>query len=60
MILDISEICFDGTFFTVLVQFHQLWTIFIVTDQHVLPAIVLRSKMVFRSEVASGIPRQGG
>ena len=39
IMLDISEICFDGTFFTVPVQFYQLWTIFIVIDQHVLPAI---------------------
>ena len=39
IMLDIFEICFDGTFFTLPVQFYQLWTIFIVIDQHVLPAI---------------------
>ena len=39
IMVDISEICFDGTFFTVPVQFYQLWTIFIVIGQHVLPAI---------------------
>ena len=38
-LMKLPEICFDGTFFTVLVQFYQLWTIFIVIDQHVLPAI---------------------
>ena len=39
IMLDISEICFDCTFFTVPVQFYQLWTIFIVIDLHVIPAI---------------------
>ena len=39
MLVDVSEICFDGTFFTVPMQFYQLWTIFIVVNQHVIPAI---------------------
>ena len=39
MLVDVSDICFDGTFFTVPMQFYQLWTIFIVVNQHVIPAI---------------------
>ena len=39
LLVDVSGICFDGTFFTVAIQFHQLWTIFIVVNQHVIPAI---------------------
>ena len=26
MLVDVSKFCFDGTFFTVPMQFHQLWT----------------------------------
>ena len=36
---DVTEVSFDGTFYTVPKQFYQLWTIFIVTNQHVIPAI---------------------
>ena len=39
ILADISEICFDGTFYTVPIQFYQLWTIFIVVNHHVFPAI---------------------
>ena len=36
---DVTEVSFDGTFYTVPKQFYQLWTIFIDTNQHVIPAI---------------------
>ena len=36
IMLDISEMCFDGAFFTVPVQFYQLWSIFIVIDKRKL------------------------
>ena len=36
---EILEICFDGTFYTVPCQFYQLWTIFIVVNLHVFPAM---------------------
>ena len=39
ILADISEICFDGTIYTVPIQFYQLWTIFIVVNHHVFPAI---------------------
>ena len=32
ILTDISEICFDETFYTVPIQFYQLWTIFIVVN----------------------------
>ena len=39
ILAEISDISFDGTFYTVPKQFYQLWTIYIVVDQHVIPAI---------------------
>ena len=39
ILAEISDISFDGTFYTVPKQFYQLWTIFIVVNQHVIPAI---------------------
>ena len=36
---EITNIQFDGTFFTVPIQFYQLWTIFIAVGKHSLPAI---------------------
>ena len=36
---EITDIQFDGTFYTVPVQFYQLWTIFVVVDRYTLPAI---------------------
>ena len=39
LLAEILEISFDGTFYTVPKQFYQLWTIFIIVGQHVLPAI---------------------
>ena len=35
----ITNIQYDGTFFTVPIQFYQLWTIFISVGRHTLPAI---------------------
>ena len=34
-----TNIQFDGTFYTVPVQFYQLWTIFIAVGRHTLPAV---------------------
>ena len=36
---EITDIQFDGTFYTVPVKFYQLWTIFVVVDRYTLPAI---------------------
>lgn len=36
---EVTNIQFDGTFYTVPVQFYQLWTIFIAVGRHTLPAI---------------------
>ena len=36
---EVTNIQFDGTFFTVPVQFFQLWTIFVAVGRHTLPAI---------------------
>ena len=36
---EVTNIHFDGTFFTVPVQFFQLWTIFVAVGRHTLPAI---------------------
>ena len=36
---EITNIQFDVTFFTVPVQFYQLWTIFVAVGRHTLPAI---------------------
>ena len=35
----VVHIQFDGTFYTVPIQFAQLWTIFVAVDRHSLPAI---------------------
>ena len=35
----ISNIQFDGTFYTVPVQFYQLWTIFLTADRYTIPGI---------------------
>ena len=35
----VTNIQYDGTFFTVPIQFYQLWTIFISVRRHTLPAI---------------------
>ena len=35
----ITNIQFDGTFYTVPVLFYQLWTIFLTVDRHTLPGI---------------------
>ena len=34
----VSNFQFDGTFYTVPIQFCQLWTIFVAVDRHTLPA----------------------
>ena len=34
-----NDIQFDGTFYCVLRQFYQLWTIFVTVGRHSLPAI---------------------
>ena len=34
-----STIQFDGTFYTVPIQFYQLWTVFLTFDRHTLPVI---------------------
>ena len=39
LLSEITDIQFDGTFYTVPVQFYQLWTIFVVVDRYTLPAI---------------------
>ena len=36
---DVTNIQFDGTFYTLPVQFYQLWTIFIALVRYTLPAI---------------------
>ena len=36
---EVTNIQFDGTFFTVPVQFSQLWTIFVAVGRHTLPTI---------------------
>ena len=36
---EVTNVQFDGTSFTVPVQFYQLWTIFVAVDRHTLPAI---------------------
>ena len=36
---EITNVQFDGTFFTVPEQFFQLWTIFVSVGRHSLPAI---------------------
>ena len=36
---DITNIQFDGTFYTVPRQFYQLWTIFLTVGRHAIPAI---------------------
>ena len=38
-LFEVTNVQFDGTFFTVPVQFYQLWTIFVAVDRHTLPAI---------------------
>ena len=40
----VTNIQYDGTFFTVPIQFYQLWTIFISVGRHTLPAIHCLSK----------------
>ena len=37
VLTEIDEIQFDGTFYTVLIHFYQLWTIFARIGQHVIP-----------------------
>ena len=39
LLSEISNIQFDGTFYTVPIQFYQLWTIFVAVEKHSLPAI---------------------
>ena len=39
LLSEITNIQFDGTFFTVPIQFFQLWTIFVAVGKHSLPAI---------------------
>ena len=36
---EVTSIQFNGTFFTVPIQFFQLWTIFVAVGRHTLPAI---------------------
>ena len=44
---DITNIQFDGTFYTVPKQFYQLWTLFLSVGRHAIPAIhcLLLTKM---------------
>ena len=35
----ITNVQFDGTFYTVPIQFYQLWTVFVAVGRHTLPAI---------------------
>ena len=39
LLSDVTNIQFDGTFFTIPTQFTQLWTIFVAVRRHTLPAI---------------------
>ena len=39
LLSDVTNIQFDGTFFTVPTQFTLLWTIFVAVGRHTLPAI---------------------
>ena len=39
VICEVMHIQFDGTFFTVPIEFTQLWTIFVAIGRHYLPAI---------------------
>ena len=39
VLCEVMHIQFDGTFFTVPIQFTQLWTIFVAIGRHSLPAI---------------------
>ena len=34
-----STIQFDGTFYTLPIQFYQLWTVFLTVDRHTIPGI---------------------
>ena len=36
---EVTNVQFDGTFYTVPTQFSQLWTIFVSVGKHTLPAI---------------------
>ena len=39
LLAEATHIQFDGTFYTVPVQFYQLWTIFIAVGRHSIPAV---------------------
>ena len=39
LLSDVTNIQFDGTFYTVPIQFTQLWTIFVSVGRHSLPGI---------------------
>ena len=39
LLAEVTNIQFDGTFYTVPTQFGQLWTIFVAVGRHTLPAL---------------------
>ena len=39
LLADITNIQFDGTFYTVPKQFYQLWTLFLTVGRHAIPSI---------------------
>ena len=39
VLIGVEEIQFDGTFYTVPIQFYQLWTVFASIGGHVIPCI---------------------
>ena len=39
LLSEVTNIEFDGTFYTVPIQFTQLWTVFVSVGRHTLPAI---------------------